>query len=141
MRCHVGMLNQSLSLFCIENEFQEVGMIAGGSGMSVRYLHRYLPFAQPLPYSTPMYQVLQHALAEKDNKTKFTLIFANVTPADILLKEEFDAWKAKYPDTFNVIYTVDKAEGNWKGITYICICLSVHILTFVCHRRSCRIRE
>ena len=62
-----------------------------------------------------MYQVLQHALAEKDNKTRFTLIFANVTPGDILLKEEFDTLKKKHPDTFNVVYTVDKPDANWKG--------------------------
>ncbi|KAI0076826.1 cytochrome-b5 reductase [Panus rudis PR-1116 ss-1] len=80
-----------------KNEFDEVGMIAGGSGI------------------TPMYQILEHALKEKDNKTKFTLIFANVTPKDILLKEEFDSLKKKYPDTFNVVYTVDKAEPDWKG--------------------------
>ena len=62
-----------------------------------------------------MYQVLDHALADPANKTRFTLIFANVTPSDILLKEEFDALKAKYPQTFNVVYTVDKSEGDWKG--------------------------
>ncbi|KAF7793598.1 hypothetical protein EIP86_004712, partial [Pleurotus ostreatoroseus] len=82
-----------------KNEFQEIGMIAGGSGI------------------TPMYQVLQHALEEKDNKTRFTLIFANVTPSDILLKDEFDALKAKHPDTFNVVYTVDKPDASWKGTT------------------------
>ncbi|KIP04343.1 hypothetical protein PHLGIDRAFT_20004 [Phlebiopsis gigantea 11061_1 CR5-6] len=79
------------------NEFEEIGMIAGGSGI------------------TPMYQVLQHALADPSNKTKFTLLFANVTPKDILLKEEFDSLKAKHPDTFNVIYTVDKPDEGWKG--------------------------
>ena len=62
-----------------------------------------------------MYQILQHALSDPSNKTKFTLIFANVTPADILLKSEFDALKAQHPQTFNVVYTVDKAEGDWKG--------------------------
>lgn len=64
-----------------------------------------------------MYQVLVHALAERENKTKFTLIFANQTSQDILLKSEFDALKAKYPDTFNVVYTVDKADKDWKGET------------------------
>ena len=62
-----------------------------------------------------MYQILNHALADPNNKTRFTLIFANVTPKDILLKEKFDELKAKHPDTFNVVYTVDKAEGDWKG--------------------------
>lgn len=79
------------------NQFEEVGMIAGGSGI------------------TPMYQILEHALKDKSNKTKFTLIFANVTPKDILMKEEFDDLKKKYPDTLNVIYTVDKTEPDWQG--------------------------
>lgn len=62
-----------------------------------------------------MYQVLEHALSDPGNKMRFTLIFANVTPKDILLKEKFDALKAKHPDTLNVVYTIDKAEGDWKG--------------------------
>lgn len=64
-----------------------------------------------------MHQVLTHALADKSNKTKFTLIFANVTPKDILLREEFDSLKAKYPDTFDVVYTLDKPDANWNGAT------------------------
>jgi len=81
------------------NEFEHIGMIAGGSGI------------------TPMWQVLEHALAIPDDKTKFTLLFANVTPADILLREDFDALKAKHPDRFEVVYVVDKGDSNWKGPT------------------------
>lgn len=78
------------------------------------------PFERASPsinslYSTPMYQVLQHALADPGNKTRFTLIFANVTPKDILLKEEFDALKAKHPETLKIVYTVDKPDAEWKG--------------------------
>lgn len=65
--------------------------------------------------STPLYQVLQHALADKTNKTKFKLLFANVTEADILLREEFDAMKKKHPDNFDVVYVLDKPSANWKG--------------------------
>ena len=65
--------------------------------------------------SAPLYQVLQHALADKTNKTKFKLIFANVTEADILLREEFDAMRKKYPDNFDVVYVLDKPPSNWKG--------------------------
>ncbi|PCH34495.1 ferredoxin reductase-like C-terminal NADP-linked domain-containing protein [Wolfiporia cocos MD-104 SS10] len=82
-----------------QNEWDEVGMIAGGSGI------------------TPMYQVLKHALADPSNKTKFTLLFANISERDILLREEFDQLKKEHPDTLNVIYTVDKADSNWKGYT------------------------
>ncbi|TBU41280.1 cytochrome-b5 reductase [Dichomitus squalens] len=80
------------------NQFDQVGMIAGGSGI------------------TPMYQILDYALKDPSNKTRFTLIFANATEKDILLKEEFDALKKKYPQTFNVVYTIDKPEtSDWKG--------------------------
>ena len=29
--------------------------------------------------------------------------------------ESFADLKAKYPDTFSVVYTVDKADSSWKG--------------------------
>lgn len=74
-----------------------------------------------------MYQVLNHALKDPSNKTRFTLLFANVSEKDILLKEEFDALQKKYPKTFNVVYTVDKAEGDWKGLSavYVWVCSPV----------------
>jgi len=79
------------------NEFEQVGMVAGGSGI------------------TPMYQLLVHALRDKENKTKFKLIYANVSEGDILLKQEFEDLKKKYPDTFDVIYTLDKPSKGWTG--------------------------
>ena len=65
--------------------------------------------------STPLYQILNHALAEKSNKTKFKLLFSNVTEKDILLREELDALQKKYPKTLDIVYLVDKPEGNWAG--------------------------
>ena len=62
-----------------------------------------------------MYQILNKALADPANKTRFTLIFANLTEKDILMKEEFDTLRKKYPKTLNVVYTVDKAEPGWQG--------------------------
>jgi len=79
------------------NEFDSVGLIGGGSGI------------------TPLHQILTYALADKSNKTKFTLIYSNVSEKDILLREEFDDLKKKFPDTFNVIYFVDKSEKGWTG--------------------------
>ncbi len=61
------------------------------------------------------FQILSHALHLKDDKTRFTLIFATVTPADILLREDFNSLKKKYPHRFDVVYVVDKADGNWPG--------------------------
>lgn len=62
-----------------------------------------------------MYQILIHALTKPENKTKFKLIFANVSEKDILLKEELDTLKKRYPETFDVVYTVDVAGTGWNG--------------------------
>ena len=62
-----------------------------------------------------MYQILIHALAKPENQTKFKLIFANVSEKDILLREELDSLKKKYPQTFDVVYTVDAAGPGWNG--------------------------
>ncbi|KAH7927252.1 ferredoxin reductase-like protein [Leucogyrophana mollusca] len=79
------------------NEFETVALIGGGSGIA------------------PLFQILQHALPDKTNKTKFKLIFANVTEEDILLRKELDDWKKKYPDTFDIVYVLDKPGDKWKG--------------------------
>ena len=64
---------------------------------------------------TPLYQILTRALSDKANKTKFKLLFSNVTEADILLREEFDALKKKHPDTFDVVYVLGKPDSKWQG--------------------------
>ncbi|KAF8633529.1 hypothetical protein AX15_001334 [Amanita polypyramis BW_CC] len=79
------------------NEFDEVVLIGGGTGI------------------TPLYQVLEHALADKSNKTKFKLLFSNITEKDILLREELDDLKMKYPKTFDIVYLVDAPGQNWTG--------------------------
>ncbi|KAH8119746.1 cytochrome-b5 reductase [Phellopilus nigrolimitatus] len=81
------------------NQFEQVGLIGGGSGI------------------TPLYQILTHALADQSNKTKFTLLFSNVSEADVLLREEFDSLAKKFPDTLKVVYYIDKGDKNWKGET------------------------
>lgn len=62
-----------------------------------------------------MYQILIHALTKPENKTKFKLIFANVSEKDILLKEELDTLKKRYPQTFDVVYIVNAASPGWNG--------------------------
>lgn len=78
-----------------------VGMIAGGTGI------------------TPMLQVIRRVFHEKSNDkaTKVTLIFANQTENDILLKDELDSIAKKHPDRFKVIYALDKAPEKWDGLT------------------------
>jgi NAD(P)H-flavin reductase len=66
-------------------------------------------------YSTPLYQILTHALGDKSNETKFKLLFSNVSKKDILLREELDALQKKYPQNLDIVYLVDKADGEWNG--------------------------
>ncbi|KAJ7109834.1 ferredoxin reductase-like C-terminal NADP-linked domain-containing protein [Mycena epipterygia] len=82
-----------------ENEFEEVALIGGGSGI------------------TPLYQVISHALASPFNTTKFKLLFSNVTEQDILMRESIDALAKKHPKTLEVVYLLDKPSPDWKGPT------------------------
>jgi len=81
------------------NMKKKIGMVAGGSGI------------------TPMYQVANELLkaeADKDEKTELTLIFANLSEEDILLKETFDRLAAEH-DNFKVHYLIEKHGADWKG--------------------------
>ena len=70
---------------------RHISMIAGGTGI------------------TPMYQVIQAVLKKAEDATQLSLLYANVSPDDILLREELDALVAAHPN-FKVWYT-----GGWAG--------------------------
>ena len=78
------------------NEFEEVGMIAGGTGI------------------TPMFQIIQEILYNEDDNTKIKLLYANKSIDDILIKEKLDNLQKEFPTRFNVSYTVDKAPWWWQ---------------------------
>ncbi|KAL8489037.1 hypothetical protein ACS0TY_024616 [Phlomoides rotata] len=73
------------------------GMIAGGSGI------------------TPMFQVARAILENPNDKTKVHLIYANVTPEDILLKDELDSLAINYPDRFQIYYVLNQPPEVWNG--------------------------
>ena len=73
-----------------------VGMLAGGSGI------------------TPMLQVLQASLADEEDLTLFSLIYANQTEQDILVRDKLEALAKKHPDRFKLHYTVDRPTPGWK---------------------------
>lgn len=93
------------------NAVDKAVFIAGGSGV------------------TPAWQLINHALALPDDKTKFTLMYANVQEKDIresskvarplipVLRNEWDALAAKHPNRFQVVYFLDNAPSGWKGET------------------------
>lgn len=89
-----------------------IGMLAGGTGI------------------TPMYQVAHAVLKDPNDPTQISLIFANVTADDILLKGELDALAKENPGRFKVYYVLNEAPEGWKGgvgfisadmIKYVCI--------------------
>merc|ERR1712025_175499 len=78
---------------------KHVGMMAGGSGI------------------TPMLQIVKASLANKGDSTKFSLIYANKTEDDILVKDLLDAAVKESNGRFNVTYTLDYPPSGWKGKT------------------------
>jgi cytochrome-b5 reductase len=80
------------------NMVRHFGMIAGGTGI------------------TPMLQVVRAIIrgrAAGDN-TEVDLIFANVTPQDILLKEDLDEL-AEQDSRFRIHYVLDNPPEGWTG--------------------------
>jgi len=81
---------------------KHVAMMAGGTGI------------------TPMLQVIAAVLKEPAARApKLSLIFANQTAADILVREELEALVAAHPARFHLHYTLDRppTDGSWKGST------------------------
>lgn len=76
---------------------KRIGMLAGGSGI------------------TPMYQVIRAICEDQRDTTKISLIYANRTEADILLREELDAFARKYPNNLKVYYVLDNPPADWQG--------------------------
>lgn len=76
---------------------ESFGMIAGGTGI------------------TPMYQILTAILRDPEDKTKVSLVYANVTEDDILLKEELNKMAREHPDRFKVYYVLNTPPENWNG--------------------------
>jgi cytochrome-b5 reductase len=76
---------------------RELGMIAGGTGI------------------TPMLQIIRAALKNPQDRTKLSLIYANVNAEDILLKKELDDLAAKFSSRFKVYYVLNNPPAGWTG--------------------------
>ncbi|XP_008570685.1 PREDICTED: NADH-cytochrome b5 reductase 2 isoform X1 [Galeopterus variegatus] len=73
-----------------------LGMIAGGTGI------------------TPMLQLIRHITKDPSDRTKMSLIFANQTEEDILLRKELEETARTHPDQFILWYTLDRPPVGWK---------------------------
>jgi NAD(P)H-flavin reductase/rubredoxin len=77
---------------------KHLGMVCGGTGI------------------TPMLQVIRQVFKDVGDTTRVSLVFANKSPADILLKAELDELAATHKN-LAVHYTVDAADDKWEGST------------------------
>lgn len=62
-----------------------------------------------------MLQIIRAALKNPLDRTKLTLIYANVNVEDILLRTELDELAEKHKDRFTVYYVLNNPPPNWKG--------------------------
>jgi cytochrome-b5 reductase len=93
------------------NMVRELGMLAGGTGI------------------TPMLQIVRAILKDDEDKTAVTLIYANVTVHDILLRQDLEELAGRFPLRFKLHLVIEKdPDGprdhgaprpldkvNWKG--------------------------
>lgn len=79
------------------NKYDNVGMVAGGTGI------------------TPCLQVILEILNNPEDKTKVTLIYGNKSEEDILLRDRLDKLMIDHRQ-FSVVYTLDNApKSYWAG--------------------------
>ncbi|KAJ3275810.1 hypothetical protein HK104_003838 [Borealophlyctis nickersoniae] len=85
--------------FLFEDTDQSLHQIAGGTGIA------------------PMYQLINRILSDPEDKTRISLIYANKSFEDILLRKDLDRLSQTHPNKFKVFYTVEKPPktGDWKG--------------------------
>jgi len=76
---------------------KRIGMLAGGSGI------------------TPMYQLIRAICEDERDTTEVSLIYANRTEDDILLRNELEAFARKYPKNLKLCYLLDTPPPNWQG--------------------------
>jgi cytochrome-b5 reductase len=79
----------------VKQHVKRVGLIAGGTGI------------------TPMLQIIRAVLKNPKDRTQLSLIFANVTEADILLRPELEKAAAEHKTQFSVFFTLDKPSDSW----------------------------
>ncbi|KAM3520208.1 hypothetical protein MY4038_009507 [Beauveria bassiana] len=81
---------------------KKIGMVAGGTGI------------------TPMFQVIRAICEDDRDLTQVSLIYANRTEQDILLRKELDTFARRYPKQFKVFYLLDKPPEDWAYGTGYC---------------------
>jgi cytochrome-b5 reductase len=90
----VGMSGPHTGGHFADGMAKKVGMVAGGTGI------------------TPMISIIRSIL-KRGLEVEISLLFANKSVDDIILKDEFDEFSDKH-DNFKRYYVVDKAPEGWE---------------------------
>lgn len=64
-----------------------------------------------------MLQIIAAALKDKRDTTQLSLVFANQTEKDILVRDMLEKLKAEHPDRFKLWYTLDRPPEGWAYST------------------------
>ena len=80
------------------NKWAHVGLVAGGTGI------------------TPMLQILHAGLGDAKDTTKFTRVYGNRSPADVICREEVERLASAHPARLTVHYLVDAPTPGHPGI-------------------------
>ncbi|KAH7242908.1 hypothetical protein B0J15DRAFT_565833, partial [Fusarium solani] len=80
----------------------KIGMIAGGTGI------------------TPMFQLIRAICEDDKDTTEVSLIFANRSEEDILLRPQLESFARRYPSNFKLWLMLDQAPKKWAyGTGYV----------------------
>ncbi|XP_018400866.1 PREDICTED: NADH-cytochrome b5 reductase 3 isoform X1 [Cyphomyrmex costatus] len=83
----------------VEYNVKKMVMLAGGTGI------------------TPMLQLIRAIIKDPTDETQTSLLFANQTEKDILLRDELDEIAKKYPNKLKLWYTLDSSSDEWSYST------------------------
>uniref|UniRef100_A0A0C9R8G9 NADH-cytochrome b5 reductase n=1 Tax=Fopius arisanus TaxID=64838 RepID=A0A0C9R8G9_9HYME len=83
----------------VEHHVKKAVMIAGGTGI------------------TPMLQLIRQITKDPEDHTQVSLLFANQTEKDILLREELENLAKNHADQFKLWFTLDTSSESWKYST------------------------
>lgn len=75
---------------------RRIGMIAGGTGI------------------TPMYQLIRAICEDDTDTTEISLIYANRTEEDIILREQLERFARRYPKNLKIWYMLDHPPQKWE---------------------------
>lgn len=77
---------------------KSIGMVAGGTGI------------------TPMFQIIRAICEDKTDNTQVSLVYANRSESDIMLRGQLDRFAETCGHKFKIHYALDEPPAGFKGI-------------------------